>query len=68
MFRPIAAIIIGCVCLANACNDDEISTSPSGLGILYMYKTLIARKLSKPDNGRYMPKHVVFPLLINAII
>jgi len=39
-------------------NDDEISTSPRGLGILY--KTLIARKLSKPDDGRYRPKHVVF--------
>ena len=33
------------------------STSPRGLGILY--KTLIARKLSKPDDGRYRPKHVV---------
>ena len=28
------------------------------VGILY--KTLIARKLSKPDDGRYSPKHVVF--------
>jgi len=44
----------------------EISTSPRGLGILY--KTLLARKLSKPENGRYRPKHVVFPLLINTII
>ena len=39
-------------------NDDEISTSPRGLRILYI--TLIARKLSKPDDGRYRPKHVVF--------
>ena len=44
--------------LNNHVNDDEISTSPRGLGILY--KTLIARKLSKPDDGRYRPKHVVF--------
>ena len=39
-------------------HDDEISTSPRGLGILY--KTLLARKLSKPEDGRYRPKHVVF--------
>jgi len=32
--------------------------TPRGLGILY--KTLIARKLSKPDDGRYRPKHAVF--------
>jgi len=44
----------------------EISTSPHSLGILY--KTLLARKLSKPEDGRYRPKHVVFPLLINTII
>jgi len=25
-----------------------------------MPKLLIARKLSKPDDGRYRPKHVVF--------
>ena len=43
-----------------------ISTSPRGLGILY--KTLSARKLSKPQDGRYRPKHVVFPLPINIII
>ena len=24
--------------------------------------------LSKPKDGRYRPKHVVFPLLINTII
>jgi len=40
-------------------DDDEISTSPRGLGILY--KTLLARKLSEPEDGRYKPKHVVFP-------
>jgi len=39
--------------------DVEISTSPRGLGILY--KTLLARKLSEPEDGRYRPKHVVFP-------
>ena len=37
-----------------------------GLGILY--KTLLARKLSKPEDCRYRPKHVVFLLLINTII
>ena len=38
--------------------------------ILYnmIHKTLLARKLSKPEDGRYRPKHVVFPLLINTII
>jgi len=48
-------------------NDDKISTStpPPSLGI---YKTLLARKLFKPKDGRYRPKHVVFPLLINTII
>ena len=46
--------------------DVAISTSPRGLGILY--KTLLARKLSKPEDGRYRPKHVVFLLLINTII
>jgi len=39
-------------------NDNEISTSPCGLGILY--KTLTARKLSEPDDGRYRSKHVGF--------
>ena len=39
-------------------NDDEISTSTHGVCV--SYKTLIARKLSKPDDGRYRPKHVVF--------
>ena len=39
-------------------NDDEISTWTCGLCMLYV--TLIARKLSKPDDGRYRPKHVVF--------
>jgi len=34
-------------------------------GILY---APLARKLSKPEDGRYRPKHVVFPLLINIII
>jgi hypothetical protein len=39
-------------------NGDEISTSPRGLYILYI--TLKVRNLSKPDDGRYRPKHVVF--------
>jgi len=48
-------------------DDDKISTStlPRSLGI---YKTLLARKFLKPEDGRYRPKHVVFPLLINTII
>ena len=29
---------------------------------------ILARKLSKPEDGRYRPKHVVSPLLINTII
>ena len=33
-------------------------TTPRGLGRLH--KTLLARKLSKPEDGRYRPKHVVF--------
>ena len=33
-----------------------------------IYKTLLARKLSKLEDSRYRPKHVVFPLLINTII
>jgi len=37
-----------------------------GLGILY--KTFLARKLSKPEDNRYRPKHTVFPVLINTII
>jgi len=37
-----------------------------GGGILY--KTLLARKLSKPEDGRYRPKHTVFLFLINTII
>ena len=45
---------------------EDVEISPRGLGILY--KTLLVRKLSKPEDGRYRPKHVVFPLLINTII
>jgi len=41
-------------------DDDEISTSPRGLCILY--KNLLARKLSKPEDDRYRPKHVVFSI------
>ena len=35
-------------------------TSQRGLGILY--KNLLVRKLSKPEDGRYRPKHVVFSI------
>jgi len=35
---------------------------------IILYKTLLARKLSKPEDSRYRPKHVVFPLLINTIV
>ena len=38
-------------------------TSPRGLGILY--KTLLAIKLSKPEDGRYRPKHIVFFSIAN---
>ena len=37
-----------------------------GGGILY--KTVLARKLSKPEDGHYRPKHVAFLLLINTVI
>jgi len=36
--------------------------------ICTLYKTLLARKLSKSEDGRSRPKHVVFTLLINTII
>jgi len=33
----------------------------AGFGLyVILYITLIARTLSKPDDGRYRPKHVVF--------
>jgi len=56
----------GFALLTQHLHDDEISTSPRGLGILY--KTLLARRLSKSADARYRPKHVVFPLLISTII
>ena len=34
----------------------------------YIYIYLIVGKLSKPEDGRYRPKHVAFLLLINTII
>ena len=57
-----------CTCsLTKARKMNGISTSPRVLGILY--KTLIARKLSKPVDGRYRPKYIhFFTLLINTII
>jgi len=54
MFRPIAAYRWW---------DLYITTRLS-----ILYKTFLARKLSKPEDGRYRPKHVVFPLLINTIV
>jgi len=39
-------------------NDDETSTLPHVLCILYI--TLIARNFSKSDDVRYRPKHVFF--------
>ena len=45
---------------------DEISTSPRGLDILY--KNLLAERVVKPEDGRYRPKHVVCPMLINTIV
>jgi len=35
---------------------------------IYIYIYLIVGKLSKPEDGRYRPKHVAFLLLINTII
>ena len=33
------------------------------VAILYiLYETLLARKLSKPEDGRYRPKHIVFSI------
>ena len=38
-------------------------------GLVSLTSSLLARKLSKPEVGRYRPKHVVFfPLLINTTI
>jgi len=31
---------------------------PTGI----LYKTLLARKLSKPEDGRYRPKHAAFSI------
>ena len=39
-------------------NEDEISKSIRGLCLSYL--TLVARKLSKPEDGRYRTNHVVF--------
>jgi len=43
--------------MPNPRGDVEISTF-YGLGTLY--KTLLARMMSKTEDGRYRPKHVVF--------
>jgi len=40
-----------------------ISTSPRGLGILY--RTLLARKLSKPEDGRYRAETCSFSIANN---
>jgi len=42
--------------------------SASGVLLCLHVRRLLARKLSKPEDGRYRPKQVVFPLLINTII
>jgi len=54
--------------MAKPRGDVEISTFYVISLKLSLYDTLLARKLSKPEDGRYRPKHVVFPLLINIII
>jgi len=41
-------------------NRKKLHVSAYSLGILY--KTLKARKLSKPEDGRYRPKHVVISI------
>ena len=51
------AVMVSFMLLCWGGGGDEISTSPRGLCILYI--TLIAR-MSKPDDDRYGPKHVVF--------
>ena len=33
-----------------------------------LYVPMLGVVLSEPEDGRYRPKHVVFPLLINTII
>ena len=42
-------------------------SKPHG-GVEILYKTLLARTLSKHEDDRYRSKHVVSPLLINTII
>jgi len=64
MFRTIAAIFRFDTFLAKIVLYNMSKTR--GLDILY--KTLLERNLSKPEEGRYRPKHVVCPLLINTII
>ena len=64
MFRPIAAIIRFWQLSRFIYNmhkphgDVEISSSPRGFCTLCI--TLVARKFSEPEDGRYRPKHVVF--------
>ena len=38
----------------------ELEEMSKGENIVKWIKTLTARKLSKPEDGRYRPKHVVF--------
>jgi len=48
--------------------DVEKSSFDNFLATGVLYKILFARNFSKSEDGRYRPKHVVFPLLINTII
>ena len=48
------------------CLNRVVMLRPCSLDILY--DALLARKLSKPEDGCYRPKDVVFPLLTNTII
>ena len=38
-----------------------------GCGFYWVVMCGVRRKLSEPEDGHYRPKHVVIPLLINAI-
>jgi len=50
------------VCIRNGKGFDNF------LAKRVVYKNLLGRKLSNPEDGHHRPKHVVFPLLINTII
>ena len=54
----------------NSWTISDLSVMSIALGLLDTPSsiTIIARKLSKPEDDRYRLKHVIFPLLINTII